>query len=246
MVREALEMADHVYFLNREDEPCVLPFLPKSATTSRLPPFLNVPPKSSAAGRNRQRQEIAARFSLDRNAPWLLAVGMMRKGDKAASYRHLANAMILLGRSDAHLLIVGTGEAEDDVRQMLQDTKVSVCFLGELSRPELRRIFGASDVYVWPAVGEAIGMATLEAMAAGLPVVSGTTGAVGDIIEHGTTGLLAETPARLAENIKLLLDNPALRRNLGLNASHYVSIHHSMAAASSQFADDFARIMKRS
>lgn len=246
LVEEALKSADHVFFLNRDDEPCVLPVLPKTATFSRLPPFLNVCPQMGQAKRNRLRQDLGSRYGLDAAAPWLLAVGMMRQGDKTESYRRLAKAMTMLRRPDAYLLVAGAGEAEDEIRQLFHDTPVHTCFLGALSASALHDVYAASNLYVWPAVGEAVGMATLEAMAAGLPVVTGPTGAVSDAIEHRVTGFLAEHPTQIAKHIELLLEDVDLQRKIGASAYDHVAIHHSMSAVSALFTTEFQQILKRS
>jgi len=246
LVQKALESADHVFFLNRQDEPCVLPLLAKTATVSRLPPFLNVRPRIGEGLRHRLRQDLASRHQLDEAAAWLLTVGMMRSGDKTESYRQLAKAITMLPRPDVQVLIAGAGEAENDVRRLFHDAPVRPCFLGALSASDLRDVYAASDLYAWPAIGEAVGMATLEAMAAGLPVVTGPTGAVSDAIDDEVTGLLAREPAQMAEHIHRLLADDDLRRRLGTNAYNHAAVHHSMAAASALLSTEFQLILKRS
>jgi glycosyltransferase involved in cell wall biosynthesis len=54
--------------------------------------------------------------------------------------------------------------------------------------PELKRLFGAADLFVMPGQAEAFGIAYLEAMASGLPVIAGDSGGVHDIVEHDVTG----------------------------------------------------------
>ncbi len=50
----------------------------------------------------------------------------------------------------------------------------------------------ASDIFLWPAINEAYGMAILEAQAAGWPVIAGNSGGVGQIIRDGKTGILTK------------------------------------------------------
>ena len=53
-----------------------------------------------------------------------------------------------------------------------------------------RRHLREADLFVWPAINEAFGMALLEAQASALPVVAGASGGVGGIVASGETGLL--------------------------------------------------------
>ena len=75
----------------------------------------------------------------------------------------------------------------------------------------------AADIAVVPSREEPLGNATLEAMAAGLPVIGTLTGGIPEMIEHEKTGLLVpvEAPHELARAIQRLLEDPALARCLG-------------------------------
>ena len=86
--------------------------------------------------------------------------------------------------------------------------------------PELRALFGAADVFVLPTVGDTMGLAIVEAMAAGLPVVSTRIGALSEVVLEGTTGFLVQPGdvAALAEALKRLAARPELRREMGAAA----------------------------
>jgi len=96
--------------------------------------------------------------------------------------------------------------------------------------PEL---LAASDLYVWPAIGEAYGLAILEAQAAGLPVVAGETGGVGDIVAHGVTGLLVPVGdvAAFSAGTAVLIDDWTRRARMGHAARRKVAADHDLASA---------------
>ena len=83
-------------------------------------------------------------------------------------------------------------------------------------------MYGASDVFVFPTLGDPYGLVINEAMAAGLPVVSTTAaGEIRQRIRSGKNGFLVE-PARadqLAARMLALARDPDLRRRLGLAAA---------------------------
>jgi len=166
----------------------------------------------------------------------LLAIGMMRTGDKLASYRTLAAA---LAKVDAawRLTIVGDGEARPAVEADFAGFGTRITFAGLCDDAAVTGHLAASDLFVWPAIGEAYGMAILEAQASGLPVVAGAMPGVAAIVAHGTTGLLAplgDADAFAAAIGELCADADA-RRRMGEAARAKVRHLHDLPAAAAAF-----------
>lgn len=102
-------------------------------------------------------------------------------------------------------LVIGGGPASDEFRDALGPAK----FVGHLDGRDLGRVLASADVMLNPSVTEAFGNVTLEAMAAGLAVVSADAPSATAIIEDGVTGLLREPePQAFADAIEYLLANP--------------------------------------
>lgn len=230
----ALARASAVVSLNPADEPAISPHVRAPTRLHRIKPFLDSRPYAEAArARPAHRSEMARRYGLDPDRPWLLAVGMMRPGDKLESYKVLGESLGRLTARPWTLLVVGDGPARDQVRAALAPLGTRAVFAGALTDTELRPAYAACDLYVWPAVNEAFGMAILEAQAAGLPVVAGASGGVGEIVGHDATGRLV--PPRnadaLAAAVEPLLATAALREEFSRQALAKVAAEHDMAVA---------------
>ena len=72
------------------------------------------------------------------------------------------------------MLLVGTGPLENDIKKKVSDMGLDECvhFLG--NRKDMNRIYQAMDVFVFPSAFEGLGIVSIEAQAAGVPVVCST------------------------------------------------------------------------
>jgi glycosyltransferase involved in cell wall biosynthesis len=82
--------------------------------------------------------------------------------------------------------------------------------------PELLALYQQADVFVLPSLGECFGIATVEAMGAGLPVVTSDVGGTADIVEPGRNGYIvpAASVAELGQALGSILSDDALRRRM--------------------------------
>ena len=226
----AIRAANAVIGLSSKDAACVLPLLPRPERYYRLRPFTDVRPFSAAAGTVRGRTRDADPAA----APVVLAVAMMRRGDKLASYRLLAEAMQRLVDLPWRMLIVGDGPARREVEATFDRLpQARVRWAGAVPGSDLPEICAGADLMVWPAVNEAYGMALLEAQSAGLPVIAGRSGGVADIVRDGETGLLTEPGdiAALAGAARTLLLDARLRRRMSDAALRKTQAEHDLDAA---------------
>ena len=170
----------------------------------------------------------------------------MRGGDKAASYAALADALRLMPDTpDWRLLVVGDGVERASVEAQLRLAALDrVHFLGALDEAVLARTYAAADVMVWPAHGEAFGMAMLEAQASGLPVVAGRAGGVHSVVADGQSGWL--TPlgdaGAFAAAVQRLATNQAERQAFSENAAARVASTQSLDAAAARLETVLTRI----
>lgn len=231
-VEEALHRADAVLGLNPADRECVLPLLRDPQRWIALSPFLDARPY----GGRPVRQPASP--------PRLIAVAMMRPGDKLASYRVLGAALVSLLDLPWSLDIVGDGTARAEVEGALAPLGAQIRFRGVLDEAAIAVALGEADLFVWPAINEAFGMALLEAQASGLPVIAGRSGGVDGIVVSGETGLLVppgDVAAFGAAVRRLILDGAA-RSAMGVAARAKVARDHDLRSAATRLAAVIERL----
>jgi len=231
-VEEALGRADAVLGLNPADRECVLPLLQDARRWIALSPFLDI------------RRYGGRRIGRPSAPPRMIAVAMMRPGDKLASYNLLGTALADLLDLPWSLDVVGDGAARGAVEAALARLGGRVRYLGALDEAAIAAALAEADLFVWPAVNEAFGMALLEAQASGLPVVAGASGGVAGIVVSDRTGLLVPPgdAASFAAAVRRLIRDGAVRAAMGVEARAKVEREHDLPAAAARLAAVLARL----
>ena len=153
----------------------------------------------------------------------LITVAMMREGAKYDSYHALAEG---LGHLDLnwHLTVIGDGEARGDVEALFAPFGEQVTFEGAITdETALRTVYEHADVFVWPGIGEALGMVYLEAQAAGIPVIAED--------RPGPRSLIAPDYALTPPGDARALANAIADAPSGRAGRDHVLARHSLAAA---------------
>ncbi len=230
----AISAADVVFYLTQLDRQCTAPLVAPPHRLIALPPFLDPGQFIAAAGQApSHRRALAEAAGLDTKRPWIMVVAMMRARDKLPSYRQLGQALSAVKAGDWTLVVVGDGPARAEVEAALAPLGDAVRFLGAVEPSRLPALLAAADLYVWPAVGEAYGMAFLEAQAAGLPVIAGRHRGVPDVVKDGETAWLTDPNdvGQMANRIDQLLADPAKRVAMGQAACAFVGRERTLPVA---------------
>lgn len=153
----------------------------------------------------------------------------------------LLHAMAEVRRAvpDAALMVVGSGEsagAQDQtafLSGLTRELELSeaVHFVGRIPDQQLLDCYAVADVFALPSSSEAQGIAALEAMACGLPVVASAVGGLLDTIDDGQTGHLVPSgdAMALAQGLLTVLENEPHRHALAAAARQAVERDFSWA-----------------
>jgi len=144
--------------------------------------------------------------------------------------QHLLRAFDLLmqtySRTPPLLVYVGDGPYLPELLALRETlaAKEHVRFAGK--RSDAPSLAGTADLVVVPSIWqEAFGLAALEAMARGVPVIASAVGGLLEIVKDGITGMLVPPgdEAALAEALETLLSDPVKRRQIGLRARQHLA-----------------------
>jgi glycosyltransferase involved in cell wall biosynthesis len=153
----------------------------------------------------------------------LLAVGRLVYS-KAHRVLIAAMPVVLQKFPNAKVGICGDGVLRADLEAQIQSLGLSdsVKLLGESDH--VAKFLASADVFVLPSLWEGLSIALLEAMSAGLPIISTKVEGVTEVIVEGGNGLLVpiENTDALADAIIRLLADPQLRRKMGAAAKAQV------------------------
>lgn len=125
---------------------------------------------------------------------------------------------VAMRNSNVKIAIVGTGEMETEIRQLVKDKGLTdqVSFLGFQSNPT--KILHDAKVMVMTSLYEGTPMCALEAMALGVPIVSTPTDGLRELVESGKTGYLSDDDNVLAEKICAYVLDDDLRSEASENS----------------------------
>jgi len=177
----------------------------------------------------RSRAVVRAAEGIDEERPVLLALASLdrRKGIDVL-LEALARVVAADPRPLPMLWVAGDGPEREELEARIARLELEGCarLLGR--REDAPDLLAACDLFVLPSRREGLGVAALEAMAVGRPVVASRVGGLGQAVLDGRTGLLVppEDPEALAEALARALGDDGLRRTLGEAGPAHVAEHY--------------------
>ena len=209
LARTAILRADLHLCMTERDREGLSRLIPEPYRLIELSPFL--------LGVDEVPEHMAARRATDEPVR-LIAVAMMRPGNKAACYVFLARTLARIADLPWTLTLIGDGPERPAIEAAFASLPPGrVRFLGRRERTDILSQLAAHDLFVWPGLNEAYGVVYLEAQAAGLPVAALDSGGVPAVVARDRTALLAPhgDEAALSAKIGQLIGDSALRARMG-------------------------------
>ncbi|PRX52057.1 glycosyltransferase involved in cell wall biosynthesis [Nonomuraea fuscirosea] len=175
--------------------------------------------------------------------PTVLFVGRL---DEEKRLDELVRALpLVLNETDAQVALVGKGNQRDELERLARSIGVSdrVFFLGFVPDENMSQAFSAADVFAMPGVAELQSIATLEAMASGLPVVAADAMALPHLVDGNGYLFQPGDVVGLARHLTAVLADDGLRARLG-KASRELALTHDDQSSLARFEriyDEVAR-----
>jgi len=143
-----------------------------------------------------------------------------------------AAAPVVTEHDDVHLLLVGSGELETELKALAADHGISenTHLLGYLPRRrDVYEFMGALDVFAFPSRYEGFGVAVAEAMVAGVPVVANNIPILHEVVGDAGVFVDANDTAAFSDAIADLYDDEEWRRDLAAAGAERIEREFSLA-----------------
>lgn len=171
---------------------------------------------------------LKKRYKIPKASPVILFVGRL---DKEKHIDILLKAFSkILSNIHGKLVITGTGKEKSTLVKLAKRLRIErdVIFTGFIFDKDLPFLYRIADVFAIASIAELQSIATMEAMAAGLPIVATKVMALPELVYDGKNGFLFDEgdTETLANRILKILKNPALKKKMSQNSLKIISQHN--------------------
>jgi glycosyltransferase involved in cell wall biosynthesis len=147
--------------------------------------------------------------------------------------------------SHARLMIVGGGALGESYRRLVHELQLHERVILPGFVPDLREVFSALDLFVFPSLKEGLGSTLLMAMAHQVPICASRTGGIPELVVEGETGFLfAPGDAQsLADTVLCALQSPPIARCLSANGLRLVEAQFPVERMVSETYDVYSNVL---
>jgi glycosyltransferase involved in cell wall biosynthesis len=178
----------------------------------------------------------------------IVKIGAVSRLSEEKGIQYLVQSVPLIPKqfSNFKIYIAGDGECREQLERMVESLKVQshVKFLGHLTN--VQAFLQQIDLFVQPSRSESLGVAVMEAMSMGLPVVATRVGGIPEIVADNVTGLLvpSQDPEALAKAISDLCRDAETRKKMGMKGKELVAQKFRVSDFVKQTFDLYERLLK--
>lgn len=190
------------------------------------------------------RKEKRRELDVPENAVLLVSVGELNQNK---NHEVVIRAMAQLHNPGIHYMIAGEGPLREHLHGLAQELDVSnqVHLLGY--RKDIAQLCRAADICVFPSIREGLGLAAVEGMATGLPLIASDNRGTRDYAVHRVNALVCrhDSVEEFADAISQLAGNPGLRNEMG-SKNVEIAKKYDIVSINAQMKQLYAEVLANS
>lgn len=157
-------------------------------------------------------------LSITKKDKHILFIGNMHRGKNINNL-----VMAFKDLKDFSLDIIGKGYDEEKLREIKENQKININFLGLFPNNKIPEIINQYEIFILPSIYEGNPKVLLEAMSCGIACIGTNVHGINTILEHNENGYLCGTSVKaISEAILNLYNNEKLREQIGKNARKFI------------------------
>jgi len=181
-----------------------------------------------------------------RDASLVIGVVCVLRPEKGLDTLLEAFAQVRGARAGMKLAIVGSGPCLPDLEARARALDILADCVFQPATPDVPAWLQVIDIFVLPSLSEALSNSLMEAMACGCAVAASRVGGNPELVTDGQTGMLFEAGdvAGLAQALRTLIGNPALRSELSHNAARMIHGRFSVEASARRMGEIYSALLE--
>lgn len=159
------------------------------------------------------KSKVREELEIPQDAFYILSVGELNKNK---NHKTILEAIALIPDANIYFGICGKGYASEELLDTARRLGIEQRFKLFGFRSDIPYMLQAADCFAFPSIREGLGIAAIEAMATGIPLITSDCRGTREYMHDGENGLVCfqGTPQEYAENILKMRDNPDMRAKM--------------------------------